>query len=86
MVQMWKPSSVEKAVENTHYDEEHMSLNGGMRSTFPHHSGFMGKAPRIFSRGGISRTPPFGNRVTQGTISIGISMGESATSRSSPMT
>jgi hypothetical protein len=52
-----------EAVENAHYAEEHLNLNGGIRSTFPHHPGFMGKAPRTFSRGGSSRPPPYGNRV-----------------------
>jgi hypothetical protein len=28
MVWMWKPSSVEEAVENEHYAEEHMNLMG----------------------------------------------------------
>jgi hypothetical protein len=55
MVRMWKPSSVAEAVENERYTEEHMSLNKDMRSTFPHHPGFVGKAPRTFSRGGSSR-------------------------------
>jgi hypothetical protein len=50
MVRMWKPSSVAEAVESAHYAEEHMSLNGGMRSTIPQHPGFMGKAPRTFSQ------------------------------------
>jgi hypothetical protein len=63
-----------------------MNLNGGTRSTFPHHPGFMGKAPRTFPRGGGSRPPPYGNRVTPRTVATGISMAASAASRSSPMT
>jgi hypothetical protein len=86
MVRMWKPSSVAEAVENARYAEEHMSLNGGMRSTFPHHPGFVGKAPRTFSRGGSSRPPPYGNRVAPRTVATGISMAASATSHSSPTT
>jgi hypothetical protein len=86
MVQMWKPSSVEEAVENAGYVEEHMNLNGGMRSTFLHHPGFVGKAPRTFSRGGSSRPPPYGNRVAPRKIAIGISMAVSETSCSSPTT
>jgi hypothetical protein len=74
MVWMWKPSSVAEAVENARYAEEHMSLNGGMRSTFPHHPRFVGKAPRTFSRGGSSRPPPYGNRVAPRTVVTGISM------------
>jgi hypothetical protein len=85
MVQMWKPSSIAKEVENACYDEEHMRLNGGMWSAFPHDPGFVGKAPRTFSRGGISRPPPYGNRVTPRTVATGISMAASAASRSSPM-
>ena len=85
MVQMWKPSLVAKAVENACYAEEHMSLNGGMRSTFPQHPGFMRKDPRTFSMGGSSRPPSYGNRVTPRTIASGISMATSATSHSSPM-
>jgi hypothetical protein len=46
MVWMWKLSSVVEEVENARYAKEHMSLNEGMRSTFPHHPGFMEKAPR----------------------------------------
>jgi hypothetical protein len=41
MVQMWKPSSVAEVIENIHYTEDNMSLNGGMRSTIPQHPGFM---------------------------------------------
>jgi hypothetical protein len=86
MVRMWKPSLVAEAIENEHYAEEHMNLNGGMRSTFSHHTGFVGKAPMTFSRGGSSRPPPYGNRVAPRTVATGISMAASATSRSSPMT
>ena len=86
MVQMWKPSSVVKAVENARYAEENMSLNEGMRSTFPQHPGFVEKAPRTFSRGGSFRPPPYGNRVAPRTVATGISMDASATSHSSPMT
>jgi hypothetical protein len=84
MVRMWKPSSVAEAVENARYAEEHMSLNGGMRSTIPQHPGFVGKAPRTFSRGGSSRPPPYGNRVTPREVTTCISMAVSATSHSSP--
>jgi hypothetical protein len=84
-VQMWKLSSVAEAVENARYAEEHMKLNGGTRSTFPHHPRFVGKAPGTFSRGGSSRPPPYGNRVAPRTVAIGISMATSAASHSSPM-
>jgi hypothetical protein len=83
-VWMWKPSSVAEVVENARYEEEHMNLIGGTRPTFPHHPRFVGKAPRTFSRGGGSRPPPYGNRVTPRTVTAGISMVTSATSRSSP--
>jgi hypothetical protein len=85
-VRMWKPSSVAEDVENTRYAEEHMNLTGGTRPTFLHHYGFVGKAPRTFPRGGGSRPPPYGNRVTPRIVVVGISMEESAASRSSPMT
>ena len=85
MVWMWKPSSVAKAVENARYAEEHMNLNGGTRSTFLHRPGFVGKAPKTFSRGGSSRPPPYGNRVAPRIVTTGISMAASAESRSSPM-
>jgi hypothetical protein len=39
-------------VENAHYVEEHMNLTEGMRLTFLHHPGFVGKAPRTFPREG----------------------------------
>jgi hypothetical protein len=86
MVRMWKPSSIAEAVENSRYVEEHMSLNGDMRSTFPHHPEFLGKAPKTFSRGGSSKPPPYGNRVAPRTTSTCISMAASAASRSSPTT
>jgi hypothetical protein len=86
MVQMWKPSSVAETVENAHYVEEHMNLNGGMRSTFLHRPGFIGKAPRTFPRGGSSRPPPYGNRVAPRIVTAGISMAASAASCSSPTT
>jgi hypothetical protein len=85
MVRMWKPSLAAKAVENARYAEEHINLNGGMRSTFLHHLGFVGKAPRTFSRGGSSRPPPYGNRIAPRKITTGISMAASPTSLSSPM-
>jgi hypothetical protein len=85
-VQMWKPSSVVEAMENLNYVEEHMNLNGGMSSTFLYHPGFVGKAPRTFSRGGRSRPPPYGNRVAPRIVVVGISMAASATSHSSLMT
>jgi hypothetical protein len=84
MVWMWKPSSVVEAIENACYVVEHMNLNGGMRSTFPHCPRFMGKAARTFFRGGGSRPPPYGNRVAPRTVTTWISMEVSATSRSSP--
>jgi hypothetical protein len=83
-VQMWKPSSVAEAVENARYAEEHMNLTRGTRLTFPHHPGFVGKAPRTFPRGGVTRPPPYGNRVAPRTIAAWISMAASATSHSSP--
>jgi hypothetical protein len=84
MVRMWKPSSVEEAVENARYVEEHMNLTGGTRSTFSHRPGFVGKTLRIFPRGGGSRPPPYGNRVVPRIVVAGISMVASATYRSSP--
>jgi hypothetical protein len=84
MVRMWKPSSVAEVVENARYAEEHMNLTGGTRPTFPHRSRFVGKAPRTFPRGGGSRPPPYGNRVTTRTVAAGISIAASATSCSSP--
>jgi hypothetical protein len=84
-MRMWKPSSVAEAVENACYAEEHMNLTGGTRPTFLHHLGFVGKAPRIFPRGGSSRPPPYGNRVPPRTVVAGISMAASVGSRSSPM-
>jgi hypothetical protein len=86
MVRMWKPSSIAESVENARYVEEHMNLNGGMRPTFLHHPGFVGKAPGTFPRGGGSRPPPYGNRVAPRTVATGISMVASETSRSSPTT
>jgi hypothetical protein len=86
MVRMWKPSSVAEVVENARYTEEHMSLNGGMRSAIPQHPGFMGKVPRTFTRGGSSRPPPYGNRVAPRAVTIGISMATSAASHSLPKT
>jgi hypothetical protein len=86
MVRTWKPFLVAKTVENDHYMEEHMILNEGMRSNFPQHPIFPGKAPRNLSRGGISRLPPYGNRVTHTKITTCISMETSATYHSSPMT
>jgi hypothetical protein len=86
MVHMWKPSSVAEAVENARYAEVHMNLTGGMRPSFSHHPGFVGKAPRTFPRGGGSRTPPYGNRVAPRKVTVGVSMVVSAASRSSPMT
>ena len=83
---MWKSYSVAKVVENACYAEEHMNLTGGTRPPFPHHLGFMGKAPRTFPRGGGSRLPPYGNRVTPRTVAARISMATSAASRSSPTT
>jgi hypothetical protein len=44
-VRMWKPSSVAEAAKNACHVEEHMNLNGGTRSTFLHHLGFVGKRP-----------------------------------------
>jgi hypothetical protein len=85
MVWIWKPSSVVKAVENACYAEEHMNLTGGTRPTFSHRPGFIGKAPRTFPRGGGSRPPPYGNRVTPRIVAVGISMAVSATSRTSPV-
>jgi hypothetical protein len=83
---MWKPSSIAEAIENACYAKEHMRLNGGTRSTIPQYPGFVGKAPTTFSRGGSSRTPPYGNRVTLRAITTGVSMVVSAASHSSPTT
>jgi hypothetical protein len=85
-VWMWKPSLVAEAIENARYVEEHMNLNGGMRSTFLHHPGFVGKAPRTFSMGGSSKPPPYGNKANPRIVSSGISMAASVASRSSPTT
>jgi hypothetical protein len=84
MVQMWKLSSVAEVVENAHYVEKHMNLTRGTRPTFLHHPRFIGKAPRKFPRGGGSRPPPYGNRVTPRKVVAGISMTTSETSHSSP--
>ena len=84
MVRMWKPSSVAEAVENACYVEEHMNLTRGTRLAFPNHPGFIGKNPRTFTRGGGSRPPPYGNKVTPRTIATGISMAVSVASHSSP--
>ena len=84
MVWMWKPSLVAEAVENVRYVEEHMNLTGGMRPSFPHCPGFVGKAPRKFSRGGSSRPPPYCNKAAPRTVVVGISMETSEASRSSP--
>jgi hypothetical protein len=85
MVWMWKPSSVEEAVENARYTEEHMKLTGDTRPTFPHRPGFVGKAPRTIPRGGGSRPPPYGNMDVPRTVAAGISIAASTTSRPSPM-
>jgi hypothetical protein len=85
-VRMWKPSSVVEAVENVHYVEENMNLTGGTRPSFPHSTGFVGKSPGTFPRGGGSRPPPYGNIVAPRIVTKGISMVASATSRSSPTT
>jgi hypothetical protein len=86
MVQMWKSSSLAEAVENVCYAEEHMNLTRGTRLTFLHRLGFVGKTPRKFPRGGGSRPPPYGNRVTPRKVVVGISMEAIASSHSSPMT
>jgi hypothetical protein len=85
-VWMWKPSSVAEAVENARYTKEHMNLTRGIRPSFLHHPGFVGKAPRTFHRGGGSMPPPYGNIVTPRTVTTGISMAASAASRTSPTT
>jgi hypothetical protein len=85
-VRMWKLSSVAEVVENARYVEEHMNLTRGARPTFLHHLGFVWKAPRKFPRGGGSRPPPYGNRVTPRIVAAGISMAASASSCSSPTT
>jgi hypothetical protein len=86
MVWMWKPSSIEKAVENAGYAKEHMNFTRGTRLTFPHRLGFVGKAPMTFPTRGGSRPPPYGNRVAPRIVAIGISLAASATSHSSPTT
>jgi hypothetical protein len=73
-------------MENARYTEEHMNLTKGTRLTFPHCLGFIGKAPRIFPKGGGSRPPPYGNKVAPRTVAARISMEVSATSHSSPTT
>jgi hypothetical protein len=85
-VRMWKLSSIVEAVENVRYVEEHMNLTGGMRPSFPHCPGFVGKAPRTFPRGGGSRPPSYGNKFAPRIVAAGISMAVNATSRSSPTT
>jgi hypothetical protein len=83
-VWMWKPSSIVEAVENSRYTKEHMSLNRGTGSTIPQQPRFLGKAPRTFYRGGSSKAPPYGNRVTPRAVATCISMAVSETSHSSP--
>jgi hypothetical protein len=60
-----------------------MKLTRGTRLTFPHHPGFIGKAPRTFPRGGRLRPPPYGNRVAPRIVATGISMEASVASHSS---
>ena len=84
-MQMWKLSSIEEAVENACYAEEHMNLTGGTRSTFFHRPGLIGKATRTFPRGGGSRPSPYGNRFTPRTVAAGISIVASVASHSLPM-
>jgi hypothetical protein len=83
MVWMWKPLSMVEAVESAFYEEEHMSLNIGMRSTIPQHPGFMGNTPRTFSKGGNSRPPLYDNRVAPRVVATSFSMSSSETSHSS---
>ena len=58
---MWKPSSVVEAVECGCYAEEHLGIKKDVGPAKPLQSGFPGKTPRNFFRGGNSR-PPYGNR------------------------
>eukprot|EP00253_Pinus_taeda_P003939 PITA_03939 len=67
LVSMWKPSSVAEAVECGRYTEEHLGIKKDMGPAGPFQSGFPGKAPQNFFRGGGSR-PPYGNRFTPRNI------------------
>eukprot|EP00253_Pinus_taeda_P023417 PITA_23417 len=68
LVSMWNPSSVAEAVECGRYAEEHLGIKKDMGPTGPVQSGFLGKTPRNFFRGGSSR-PPYGNRTGKEPIS-----------------
>ena len=63
-VRMWHPTSVAEAVQNARYAEELESgkrdQKGGIRSTTPQQSGYGGKAPRPYYRGGNFRPSPYG--------------------------
>eukprot|EP00253_Pinus_taeda_P020588 PITA_20588 len=63
LVSMWKPSSVAEAVECGRYAEEHLGIKKDMGPAGPFQSGYPGKTPRNFFRGGSSR-PPYSNRFT----------------------
>eukprot|EP00253_Pinus_taeda_P003078 PITA_03078 len=65
LVSMWKPSSVAEAVECGCYAEEHLGIKRDVGPTGSVQSGFPGKTPRNFFRGGSSR-PPYGNRTASG--------------------
>eukprot|EP00253_Pinus_taeda_P029272 PITA_29272 len=68
LVSMWKPSSVAEVVECGRYAEEHLGIKKDIGPVEPLQSGFPGKTPRNFFRGGSSR-PPYGNRTGKEPIS-----------------
>eukprot|EP00253_Pinus_taeda_P016359 PITA_16359 len=61
LVSMWKPSSVAEAVECGRYAEEYLGIKKDMGPIGLVQSGFPGKTPWNFFRGGSSR-PPYDNR------------------------
>jgi len=63
LVSMWKPSSVAEEVECGRYVEEHLGIKMDIGPAGPLPSGFLGKTPLNFFRGGNSR-PPYSNRFT----------------------
>eukprot|EP00253_Pinus_taeda_P024492 PITA_24492 len=73
LVSMWKPSSVAEAVECGRYAEEHLGIKRDMGPAGPVQTGFPGKTPRNFLRGGSSR-PLYGNRFAPRNIGAGAPM------------
>ena len=62
-VRMWKPTSVVEEIECARYTKE--MLGGKPLRTFnTSYSGFVGKAPQTYSKGGYARPPPYGNKYT----------------------